>query len=307
MRLFHRSVVKTRTPVAQKNMDGYELKKTLDKIIDYKYKADSNYRRYKAFFINVSDKTLKSRNGQCNYGKHYSMITINNLRSREPESVIKTAIHELSHHIDYVNRGHSNHKAEFYRIYRHLLYAAFDLGIVTPEAILSCDRHSTDHNKVIKIVEEYRANYSKGASRPSARARIAVHNAYSVREALKSYGFTYDSLTKDWYIEVKKSDVESVAEMLDSMNADYDIKESNEYDFLTKEAKEASKKPYEIVVMGGYEIKDELKEKGYRYEKKRKVWYKYLAKEDIDKEKEEIKEIANDFKILKRKNSPRYI
>ena len=307
MRLFHRSVVKTRTPVAQKNMDGYELKKTLDKIIDYKYKADSNYRRYKAFFINVSDKTLKSRNGQCSYGRRYSMITINNLRSREPEDVMKTAIHELAHHVDYVNRGHSNHKAEFYRIYRHLLYAAFDLGIVTPEAILSCDRHSTDHNKVIKIVEEYRANYSKGPSRQPICTRIAVHNAYSIKEVLKSHGFAYDSLTKDWYIEVAQTDVESVTGILDSMNANYDIGKSNEYDFLTKEAKMVSEKPYEIVVMGGYEIKDELKEKGYRYEKKRKIWYKYLTKEEIDEEQEKIKEITNDFRILKRKNSPRYV
>ena len=54
-------------------------------------------------------------------------IRIFNL-ARPTQTIVKTAIHELAHHVDWCGRGKTGHDKEFYRIYKALLEAAHALG-----------------------------------------------------------------------------------------------------------------------------------------------------------------------------------
>lgn len=180
-------------------MDGYQLKKTLCDIVDYAYSDSPKLRKYKGFYVKVEEKKLRSKHGDYNYAT--KTIRVFNITKRDDNFLIKTSIHELSHHVDAMNRGRSDHQKPFYEVYKKLLYAGLDMGIFNAENFCHGMRDSSDYNKVMKMIQGYtpaETGYKK------EMARVNVHNAYSVKEKLKAEGYSFDQVTKDWYKEVEK-------------------------------------------------------------------------------------------------------
>ena len=98
-----------------------KLKYILNDLIDYAYRGDPKLPQYKRFYVEYLKKKLKTRNGDYRSdNRHLRIFT----EGREDVQIIKTSIHELSHHVDYMQRGKSCHDAAFYGIYEKLLFAA---------------------------------------------------------------------------------------------------------------------------------------------------------------------------------------
>lgn len=90
----------------------YKIYLTVCDIIDYLYK--DNKEKYKKFYIKIIPKEMKSIHGRYTWDR--SLIEIFNL-SRPYNHTITTILHEVAHHIDYVDRGTTNHKREFYDVF----------------------------------------------------------------------------------------------------------------------------------------------------------------------------------------------
>lgn len=212
-------------------MDGYQLKKVLDQIVDKAY-PDLNERdrkKYHAFYVKLVEKKLKSKNGDYVYTTH--VMRIFGIRDKAPARLIKTSIHELSHHIDWCIRGRSDHQKPFYEVYRRLLYASLDLGLLNVEEFVEEGQSSRDFNKVCKMLQEYRRK--RGEYKSDLR-RIDILNGYDFRAYLKDRGYSFDAVTKCWYIEVPENDVDAETAWLDWLGPKYEICASSEFHFKRK-------------------------------------------------------------------------
>lgn len=183
-----------------------KLKYILNDIIDHAYTDDPKLPRYKSFYVEYLRKRLNTKNGDYNCKDHRLRIYT---KGREDVQVLKTSIHELSHHIDYMRRGDSCHDEEFYSIYRRLLYAALDMGLFDRAAYRMSTKDSSDDTKVLKMLERYRprkTEYKKGM------VRIRVRKAFKVREQLRERGYTYNAYDRTWEKETKGEKAASLEE-----------------------------------------------------------------------------------------------
>ena len=93
----------------------YRVKILLNDLVEYAYPHSPRQKAYKAFYVEYIDKEFKSKHGDYNTkNKH---IRIFNL-SRTEDQLVVTSIHELAHHINFVNdTSHSfePHGQEFYK------------------------------------------------------------------------------------------------------------------------------------------------------------------------------------------------
>lgn len=175
-------------------MDGFQLKHILSDIVNYAYTDSPKLKAYKAFYVELNDKNLKSKLGDYNCSTQH--IRIFRTGTSKPSSLIIVAIHELAHHIDNMNRGTSDHQSPFYAEYKKLLYAGLDLNLFTLEEYCKETTGLRDYNKVLRMIKDYtpaETDYGKN------QLRMNVHNAYAIKEDLKSRGYKYDSRTTDWY------------------------------------------------------------------------------------------------------------
>ena len=209
-------------------MDGYQLKKILDNIIEtaYPQSTEEELRNYRRYYIQLVDKTYKSKNGDYLYSTR--KLRVFSTKKRAADHIVKTSIHELSHHIDYCRRGTSDHKKPFYEVYRRLLYAGIEIGIFSKEDFMEGIRDSSDYNKVCKMLSEYSGSagvYKEG------QIRVNVKNAYTIKEKLKEKKFRFDSITKDWYMEAPEIKRDAISDFLDGLGADYEITTPNNISF----------------------------------------------------------------------------
>ena len=90
-----------------------KLKYILNDLVDYAYGDDPKLPQYKCFYVEYLRKKQKTRNGDYRGDNHHLRIFT---EGREDVQIIKTSIHELSHHVDYMQRGRCCHDAVFYEI-----------------------------------------------------------------------------------------------------------------------------------------------------------------------------------------------
>ena len=137
-------------------MNAAQIKNILCDIIDYAYPDDEKKENYKNFSIKLLKKENRTLNGYYTY-KGNSIRIMN--PSNGNELNFKTCIHELSHHVDWCNRGCSGHGKEFYQHYRELLYAGLNMRLFTKEDFMTEKDRSNDRNKVQKILDEWEPAY----------------------------------------------------------------------------------------------------------------------------------------------------
>ena len=196
----------------------YRVKILLNDLVEYAYPHSPKQKAYKAFYVEYIDKEFKSKHGDYNTkNKH---IRIFNL-SRTEDQLVVTSIHELAHHINFVNdTSHSfePHGQEFYKVYKKLLFTALDMGLFNKWQFINATADAGDSRKVKRMLEEYRPypiDYKKDMK------LIQVFRAYENRKNLQKHGYKYNSVLKSWEKETEKPLDE--ATFLDSIGADYKI------------------------------------------------------------------------------------
>ena len=196
----------------------YRVKILLNDLVEYAYPHSPKQKAYKAFYVEYIDKEFKSKHGDYNTkNKH---IRIFNL-SRTEDQLVVTSIHELAHHINFVNdTSHSfePHGQEFYKVYKKLLFTALDMGLFNKWQFINAIADAGDSRKVKRMLEEYRPypiDYKKDMK------LIQVFRAYEIRKNLQKHGYKYNSVLKSWEKETEKPLDE--ATFLDSIGADYKI------------------------------------------------------------------------------------
>lgn len=199
-----------------------KLKLILNDLAEHAYRDDPRLQNYKRFYVEYLKKQLKSKNGDYRCDTHHIRVFT---EGRSDVQIMKTSIHELSHHIDYMQRGETNHDRYFYAVYRRLLYTALDMKIFNKNEYMGCLRDSTDDMKVRKMLQEYRpkdSGYKKGMK------RVVVSHAFEIKDILKSRGFMYNSFNKTWEKEIEESGIPEEELVLRRLGAEY------QYDDATK-------------------------------------------------------------------------
>lgn len=246
----------------------FQIKKVLEDIIDQAFPDNPNKEKYKKVFVEFTGKNSKTFHGY--YTKSEKRIKIYNTY-RNDMLVIAVLIHELAHHIHVVDTGDSDHSKEFYAIYRVLLFAALDMGLLNKDAVMEIKQDASDSNKVKKILSEYDGS---GVDYKSDMVRIDVENGYKIREILKELGFIYNTLNTFWEKELPKSDLQEIETKLNNLQARYRVENAKNLVF---------KGTVYIYASGEtYEFRNQLAAIGFHWSKNKKSWVKKVPTQDFD-------------------------
>lgn len=259
-------------------------------IIDKAYKnkvSPGTIKRYKYIYITISNKESKSYHGLY-YGGQNKIKIVNT--SRNDISCLKTSIHELAHHIDYINRGSTDHSDSFYKAYKDLIKAALEIGLFKKEDILSMQRDSTDHIKLLKIVNELDVDVTE-VYKENIKL-VQVKNCFIIKDYLKSINFKWNSSSLLWEKEVNVDELNNLLSTLYKIieKENVLISSANNFHFENKRS---------ILVKNSYDYSLFLKERGYRFNNKPKGFIKEINTTEVDKEISFLNKIGlSSIKIL---------
>ncbi len=177
------------------------IKKYMDDIVDEAFKNEDETARskYKRYYLKILVKE-KAMSSGCYYPDK-SLIEIYN-PSFGAKHLAKCCLHELSHHIDKVKNGATGHQRPFYEVYRKLIYASLDMGILTTGDF--DDKFSSDKNKVKAMISDYIPHTVKH-EKPE-ELLLKVKNAFTYKELLKGSGFRWNKIEQTWEKEYSKED-----------------------------------------------------------------------------------------------------
>ena len=248
----------------------YKQKKMLDDLVDYVYKDDTRLKAYHAFYIEVSDKALKSKHGHYEVQKR-RIVLFNSYR--DETKLVITSIHELAHHITHMQGDFKVHGREFYGNFEKLLHGALDMKLFTKkewfDMISEVGRDAIDENKIRHMLETYKPVPS---GYKADKKRITVYDSYSIKEELKQQGYTYNKLDKGWEIETDASDIETLTAYLDSCNVKYSVTDAAKVIVRNEDDKPS----FLVSVENAYSIRDYLREQyadsGLYFRKTDKCW-----------------------------------
>lgn len=254
-----------------------KVKNVLNDIVDMAYAGHEKQDKYKRFFVELIDKSMKSKHGDYNLNSH--RIRIFNLY-RDDASIIATTIHELAHHIDNVNRGTSDHSSFFYEVYKHLLYTSMDMNLFKKDEFLSATRDASDSRKVAVMIDCYTPT---NIGYKEDELLVSVKNGFPIKDALKERGYSYNKIGHTWEKEVSSKDLDTEKKVLDTYGAEYDVTNPTEL--------KLKKSGFIVAGKGSYEHRQELKELGFHFESKPRCWKKKIEDDNIDKLREMFPDI----------------
>ena len=254
-----------------------KLKNILNDLIDYVYNDREKASTYKNFYVEVVNRNMRSKHGD--YNSHSRHIRVFNLY-RQDDAIIATTIHELAHHVDYINRGITDHQKEFYIVFKMLLYGALDMGLFSKELFLLATRDASDSNKIATMI----AGYSpQSVSYKESKRVVEVFNCFNIKDKLKENGYKFNSINKTWEKEVELRDACVEEKILNELSVDYKVKHVTDISFLGNRKIIATK--------GSFEHKELLKEDGFHYVKEKRWWEKNGEYEDLKEYKEKYPEV----------------
>ncbi len=130
-------------------IDLYQLKIFLDGLIDEVYADNEKKSKYKTYYIRVVYEMRARYHGK--YSPKRRRITIYNMY-RNKSQIVATILHELTHHIDYVNRGYTSHDEFFFKEFKKLLQVALERNILSKEEFESADMDAKDSEKIRDLI-----------------------------------------------------------------------------------------------------------------------------------------------------------
>ena len=184
------------------------IKAFLDDLIDFCYKGTVEpdmLAKYHKFYLKLTDKELKSKLGHYIFSK--KAIHLFNVKSSNNVSCIVTLIHELSHHIDYINRGTSDHSKDFYNVHIELIMTLFKMGTVSYNEFINLKDYASNSNKLKRLVEKgycvtEQLDYEK------EKNWLIVKNCYEVYAYLKEKNYVYNFYIESWMKKININDIE---------------------------------------------------------------------------------------------------
>jgi len=259
----------------------FEIRNTLLRIIDKAYAQDEQIDLYKRFFLKLSEKRLKSKGGD--YNIKTKSIRIFAFGGNNEKDMIVVALHELSHHIDSIQRKTTKHDYPFYTVYKNLIYACLDLNILTQEDIKWVVNNSnySDGKKILAITNQYAPITEIDENK---NKKIYVYNCFNIKDQLKEKGYTYNKIDNAWTLLIDDTELQKELSFLYchvSIN-DIDIVEAQQIHY---------RQSNHIIVSGDtYPCKDILKLLGYKYINKG-IWKKNIDREQLEEEANKLKNI----------------
>ena len=252
----------------------------------YGDKDEETIEDYKNFHLQLTQRVFKSRLG-C-----YNMITkdiqLSGIGSECRRDIVITLLHEVSHHIEYMDTGHTGHSKTFYEIHKKLLEIAIDLGILTLSDITenksSAARNSDKigrmmqgyQRKGIHLLSDYMdVSFLNGLPKEVIRKeKFQVKCVPEEKEILKNHSYKWNSQYKTWEKETSNTSQSEEEKEFLFQNRFYKIKIGNEC-YYTRYIK--------VSVMGDtYPYRKVLKKRGYVYSDK--VWNKQVSADKIQTE-----------------------
>lgn len=246
-------------------------------VCEHAYTSDLNIQNYLRFFVAFSKKESRSYHGR--YFFKTKTIELCNF-TRGSNSIVITALHELAHHIDYCQRGTTDHKMQFYAIYKHLVHTALDMKIISKSEILNID-DSSDSKKIKKFLDDY---VMRAIDYKNDKITIRCTNCFEQRQTLKSIGFHYEATSKSWNKEILKSDVDKTKKLIKSLNSTICLE-------LISANSISLELMGEIVLNGNtFEFKEKLKGLGYQFQDKK--WRKKIKVSNFNLEKSGVGKVS---------------
>ena len=249
-----------------------KIKSILCDIIEIAYPGDPDLKKLKSFSYYVIDKTLKTASGY--YYPNERRIEVFNL-SYGPGHIAKCSIHELSHHVDQVKNHCTGHQKSFYECYAKLIYASLDMGIFTKEDFY--DPNHRDHYKVDRILSRYSPRPCNWKM-PDIQY-VKVYNGFSVKDKLKANGYAWNGLEKIW--EKYPDDLEKEIIWLEQqgVSSQDNYQGMPYYRIDDAFSKIVNVDPVVTIEAKGntFDVKDILKEQGFKYHKDEKKWVKKVC------------------------------
>lgn len=273
-----------------------QLKRQMNDIIDvaYQNKSSAVKGQLKRFTIYCTDEMQKTRLGTCRFKKEdkTSFIRIFAMGNEGYKEILVTTMHEVSHHVDYSLRGESGHDAPFYLAHKKLLFAAFDMGILTKDDVVNSGSNARNRNKLAKMMDEYQPN---PVSYKQDTAQVFAYNAYPVKNALKARGYQWNGLDMAWVLETKETSVDAEKELLLSLG----LKET-EIKIISSNAVVARLRKNVQLYNVPFESNQIVKDLGYRWngEGKRKYWWKKIDGDCLPSSETAILEGIAGLKII---------
>lgn len=234
------------------------IKNILNDVVANTYPDSPKLPEYQRFYVEMIKENRNSFHGDYHWEIHH--IRIFNLY-RDDNAIVATTIHELAHHVDYMNRGETDHGKEFYAVFRELLFTGLNMGIFTKDGFLVANKDASDSRKIAKMLEEY---VPENISYKKDKLMIVVSNAYPIKNQLKEKKFIYNHVNNTWEKEITFTERVAEEEFLKNLDAKYHIQEPGIVNFL--------KKSVIIAQKGSFEEKENLKKEGFRYQRKSKDW-----------------------------------
>lgn len=193
----------------------YKIKQQCSEIIRQAYPGEEFNERYLWFKLKFSSKILKSKSGHYNMKTHE--IVIFNLKDKQGNNIV-TLLHEVAHHLEYVQNRKCGHGTAFYAAYRRLIHAALDCGAISEEELQSIDRRNTDYNKVMDIVDLYKPIQKRlpGLCEDSSLV-LQVKNGFNFKEALKVNKYHWNGMLKVWEKDILKEKLAEEMNLLETM------------------------------------------------------------------------------------------
>ena len=187
---------------------AFEIKKILEEITKNAFKnlSDKEVNGYCKFFLEISDKCVRSYTGKYNPATK-NIIIIGKNRALKYNLII--SFHELAHHICFLTYKdiQMEHKADFYRIYNQIIQSALDMEIVTTKELkMACDSIDLDH--IVDLLIHYTR---KSKFENKNEYIIKVQNAYDKRELLSENGFQWKQEDKCW--EYKTNNLKKILKL----------------------------------------------------------------------------------------------
>lgn len=184
------------------------IKGFLADLIDfcYKGKVEPNMlEKYQKFFLQLTDKELKSKLGHYIFSK--KAIHLFNVKSSSNVACIVTLIHELAHHIDYMNRGTSDHSKRFYNVHIELIMTLFKMGTISYNDFIYSVSRAGNTNKLKRLVEK---NYRDTEQLDYEKDKnwLIVKNCYEAYDYMKEHSYVYNFYIKSWMKKINVNDIE---------------------------------------------------------------------------------------------------
>ena len=144
--------------------------------------------KYMNFQLMIVERYSNKCGGE--YLNNKNMLVVQKDESGCNELLFATMLHELSHHVEYVQRGYTKHDRTFLSIQQRLLCAAFDLRYLEPSKLALAEEFLSKYTER-KHIKELCLKYME-----ERRMQIRFEIVFACK---KTIGYKYSPVIECWY------------------------------------------------------------------------------------------------------------